>query len=74
MITCEKKSHVVRPVLHTKFELQYFIKECSTETKVGTKTLQYLYTNISKNGGNRWFGNLSESPNHFKYRKNILIS
>ena len=43
-------------VLHTKFDLHILSRKCSTERKFGRQTLQYMYSNMSKNGENRWFG------------------
>ena len=31
-------------------------RKCSTKRKFGMQTLQYIYSNMSKNGENRWFG------------------
>ena len=51
-----KSSKFSTEVLHTKFQLQYFVKNCSAERKFGKQSLQYIYSNMSKNGENRWFG------------------
>ena len=41
-------------VLYTKFDI--LSGKCSTERKFGEQSLQYMYSNMSKNGDNRWFG------------------
>ena len=43
-------------VLHTKFDLPYLSRKCSTERKFGRQSLQYKYSNMSKSGENHWFG------------------
>ena len=51
-----KSSKFSNEVFHAKFDFQYFVKEISTERKSGKQTLQYIYSDMSKNGENRWFG------------------
>ena len=56
---------MIRPQYQASFQMKFFMssltfnilsQKCSDERKFGIESLQYLYSIMSKNGGNRWCG------------------